>query len=421
MSRNLFAVLLAVFVFSLPVILLSSCKGKTFGSPDLHRPVAIAGIEPGPYYADNPVHFFDNGSYDPDRGSISSYQWDWNNDKVWDEEGKDVTHTWDAPGEYYVLFRVTDDDGETDTIDKPIEIIVGLSLPPVAQATADPTEQMNGEPVHLSASGSYDPDGGSISTYEWDFENDGIFDAQGVEVTHAWDIVGTYSVQLKITDDEGETDTLDQPLEITIYGGNPANAVDVTPPWLNFSPRGVCIDGNYAYVAADVNGLHIFDITDPVNPVWVNSIDTPGWAYDVAVSNGYAYVADYDSGLQIIDIDPIESAHIVNFLVPLGSVVSVAVANGYAYIAGGCDFKIVDVNPPESASIIKSLDMLSASDVVVLNGYAYVTDGERGLHIIDVKQPDSAYIVQSVVTRNAAGVVVANGYAYVADYELACI
>jgi len=31
--------------------------------------------------------FYDDGSYDPDGGLIVKYEWDWNNDLVFDEEG----------------------------------------------------------------------------------------------------------------------------------------------------------------------------------------------------------------------------------------------------------------------------------------------------------------------------------------------
>ena len=115
--------------------------------------------------------------------------------------------------------------------------------------------------------------------------------------------------------------------------GVPINPVDVTPPWLNFYQEAVCVDGNYAYIAAGVNGLHLFAISDPVNPVWVNRVDTPDEAYGVAVAGGYAYVADYKSRLQIIDIKPPESAYIVKEVDTPSIAVEVAVSGGYAYVA----------------------------------------------------------------------------------------
>ena len=162
------------------------------------------------------------------------------------------------------------------------------------------------------------------------------------------------------------------------------NPADVTPPWLNFSPCDVFIDGNYAYIAGDVNGLHIFDVSNPLNPIWVNRVDTPGSAEGVYVTGGYAYVADDWGGLQIIDVEPPESASIVKTVDTPGKIYGVLVSGGYAYVADGSSgLQIIDVEPIGSASIVKSVYTSGpAEGVYVTGGYAYVADWYGGLRII---------------------------------------
>ena len=55
-------------------------------------------------------------SNDPD-GSLTLYEWDWNNDSVYEEyyATPTVTHSWTQAGNYSVTVRVTDNDGETST------------------------------------------------------------------------------------------------------------------------------------------------------------------------------------------------------------------------------------------------------------------------------------------------------------------
>jgi PKD repeat protein len=80
---------------------------------------------------------------------------------------------------------------------------------PVAQFTYSPNPLDNpghpieGEPITFDASTSYDPDGGVIDVYEWDFgdETSGL----GQIVDHSYDSAGSYMVNLTVTDDEGET------------------------------------------------------------------------------------------------------------------------------------------------------------------------------------------------------------------------
>ncbi len=90
------------------------------------------------------------------------------------------------------------------------------NVPPVAMANAYPNLQMMGQPVQFEDDGSYDPDGGSIVKYEWDWDNNGVYDDEGASVSHTWESPGEYYVQLRVTDDEGSTGTLDIPLAVSI-------------------------------------------------------------------------------------------------------------------------------------------------------------------------------------------------------------
>ncbi len=180
----------------------------------MHPPIAMADFVPDPPVLGEDVTFSDDGSYDPDGGILTKFEWDWENDGIFDEEGAEVTHSWDVASVYYVQYRVTDDEGETNTLDEPLEISFGF-VPPVAIAEFEALEFAICEPVYFYGSESYDPDGGEIVKYEWDWENDGTFDDEGANLQHIWYIPDTYDVQLRVTDDEGQTDILDEPLQVS--------------------------------------------------------------------------------------------------------------------------------------------------------------------------------------------------------------
>lgn len=61
----------------------------------------------------------------------------------------------------------------------------------------------------VNASSSVDPDG-RVVAYQWDWTSDGTFDAEGMEAEHVYEKVGTYNVTLKVTDNDGMTDTMRQ-------------------------------------------------------------------------------------------------------------------------------------------------------------------------------------------------------------------
>jgi immune inhibitor A len=80
--------------------------------------------------------------------------------------------------------------------------------PPTAVAQAKPTEVDAGEEVTFDGSASFDDvQPASELDYEWDFEGDGTFDANGQTVTHAYDAAGTYEATLRVTDAGGLSDT----------------------------------------------------------------------------------------------------------------------------------------------------------------------------------------------------------------------
>jgi hypothetical protein len=183
---------------------------------------------------------------------------------------------------------------------------------------------------------------------------------------------------------------------------------------------GVAVSGGYAYVAAYLSGLAIINIDPPESAYIIKAVDTPGVARGVAASAGYAYVADYESGLQIIDIDPPESAYIVKSVDTPGQASGVAVSGRYAYVAdGSLGFQIIDIESPESAYIVQSVFTADPSNgVAVSGGYAYVVNGNisPGLQIVDIEPPESAYIVKTVhIPVGATEVAVSDGFAYVAD------
>ena len=222
----------------------------------------------------------------------------------------------------------------------------------------------------------------------------------------------------------GGSDSAEAPQDAASF-----NPVDITPEWLNISVRSMCVDGTYCYVAGGPNGLHIFDISDPSNPVWINKVampmepggeTSPGEAIGVAVSGGYAYVAAGFSGLVIVDIDPPESASVVKIIPAPVVAQGVDVSDGYAFVVSGVGgLHIIDIDPPESASVVKTVDMPAIADrVAVSGGYAYVADGLGGLQVVDIDPPDSASIVTTVPTPGLAqGVDVSGPYAYVADFD----
>ncbi len=86
----------------------------------------------------------------------------------------------------------------------PVEVVF-VDHEPVAMPDAWPLPQTVSKPVQFFENGSYDPDGGDIVKWEWDWESDGTYDAEGELVSHTFGIPGDHEVNMRVTDDEGST------------------------------------------------------------------------------------------------------------------------------------------------------------------------------------------------------------------------
>jgi glucose/arabinose dehydrogenase len=106
-----------------------------------------------------------------------------------------------------------------------------VNQPPVANATANPSSGLTPLAVSFDGSGSSDPEGDTL-TYEWDLDGDGAYngsnDSTAAEPTYEYTSKGNYQVGLRVTDGQGASDTLDQPL--TISAGNTAPTATIGSP-----------------------------------------------------------------------------------------------------------------------------------------------------------------------------------------------
>jgi VCBS repeat-containing protein len=196
-------------------------------------PVAEAN---GPYNigVGEPLSLDGSGSQDPDApaDSIAAYEWDTSGENNFGPPSPSpiFTMSWEdlylsrngsiligVP--FAITLRVTDSNGATDTAST---MVMALNSPPIANA-GGPYEITIGEPLSLDASGSIDPDlpCDSIVRYEWDTNDDGIFESSTVnpvfvvswEDYWAWRngqiVIGQpMTLTLRVTDGHGAADTV---------------------------------------------------------------------------------------------------------------------------------------------------------------------------------------------------------------------
>jgi PKD repeat protein len=176
----------------------------TISSGGNQLPVADVG---GPYIGNegSSITFDASGSYDPD-GDPLVYQWDFDNDGIWDTEWSSIpTASYTSGDDWSGTAMVEVSDGELTDTDT-ASVTVNNVAPTADLGNDGPKDE--GSAVTVSFSNQYDPGTSDTFTYSFDWDNDGTYDVvdqAGASAQHTWydEGTGTYTVKGMIKDNDG--------------------------------------------------------------------------------------------------------------------------------------------------------------------------------------------------------------------------
>jgi hypothetical protein len=191
----------------------------------------------------------------------------------------------------------------------------------------------------------------------------------------------------------------------------------------------VYIDGDYAYVTNEGEGLKVVNITDPTNPYVIGTYVTNSTAQSVYVDGDYVFIADYKGIPQqyknflILDVtnptNPIHLGNCTTNLVVGDAARDVVVVGDTAFVAndqGGVS--VVNVADPSNPIRIVEKDTAgTAINLAVSGDYVYVADGTKGLVVIDISNtlvPTIAATYNTSISF-ATNIIVEGNFAYVVD------
>lgn len=155
-------------------------------------------------------------------GSISNWQWDLNNDGLYDEaSGSSVSNNFGNAGTYVVGLLVTSDQGCQATTNQNVTVD---PMPTVSFSAAD---VCLGDQTELTASSSVSS--GQVTGYAWELNGNGLFDdANGISINNQFISDGNYQIGLRVTSDQGCANDTFQLVTIAPH------------PYVNFSFDNAC-------------------------------------------------------------------------------------------------------------------------------------------------------------------------------------
>jgi large repetitive protein len=229
-------------------------------------PNGVVSAAPTTAQPNQTITFSAAASTDSGSGSIAKYEWDKDGDGTYETDTLTTASTTNAfadSGFHTVGLRVTDNCGAQDFASA--SVFVNNTLP-TASFTVTPNPAGIGATVTFNGAASSDT-GGSIASYAWDFEGDDVFDATTTTATttHVYPTSGQYTPQLRVTDNDGGTQTTFRSLKVNAKPTASFSYLPVTPlinsPVTFNGASSSDPDGSVASYAWDLDGDGTYEAT----------------------------------------------------------------------------------------------------------------------------------------------------------------
>jgi len=248
---------------------------------------------------------------DASTGTISSYAWDFDNDGTVDSTEQNPIYTYTAAGNYTVNLTVANTDGSDSEV-KTEYIVVSEPLPgaPVANFTANVTSGTAPLDVQFT-----DASTGTVSSYAWDFDNDGTVDSTEQNPIYTYTAAGNYTVNLTVSNDGGsdsevktEYIVVSEPLPgapVANFTATPTSGD--APLTVNFTDASTGTISSYAW---DFDNDGTVDSTDQ-NPIYTYTA-AGNYTVNLTVSNAGGSDSEVKTEYIVVS-EPLPGAPVANF------------------------------------------------------------------------------------------------------------
>jgi len=188
--------------------------------------------------------------------------------------------------------------------------------------------------------------------------------------------------------------------------------------------RAIVLEDTLAYLAQADLGLWIVDVSDPLTPRLLGSVDT-AMAFDLVIRDGRAWIADFGFGLVAADVtDPEHPRIVAGVETESASVRALALDGDYAYLVSEDGrLQLIDISNPGAPKFAGHLEFPSVMRDVAIDGHFAYLATEMGLMVADVSDPMAPTFVGMACEGVAAGVMVdgATNRIFVANGNLTVI
>jgi hypothetical protein len=165
-------------------------------------------------------------------------------------------------------------------------------------------------------------------------------------------------------------------------------------PTIGLPRGGIFASGNYVYVVTVVDGVQVFDVSDPTSPVNTGTcpLDPGNLAWNSAKSGNLIFAALGNGGMMVVDVSNPSNPFVAGSY--NGVTTGVWVANGYAYVvAYNSGLHVLDISNLSNITQVGFCQITGLPYRVQVQGtYAYLGNAYSpggGINVVDVTVPSN--------------------------------
>ena len=180
----------------------------------------------------------------------------------------------------------------------------------------------------------------------------------------------------------------------------------------------VAAGGNRAYVADEVGGLRILDVSDPTRPYELGGIDSTEIVVETAIAkDSFAYIGwDQPPFLRTVDVTDPRNPKTAGGCRIVNPPADVVLRDSLLYVAQAFRFQVVNVARPREPALVGSCTIgdMTTCGLALWDTFAYV-NAIPGLWILSIANPAAPRVIDTAGGRrlNAIGVAVRDTVAFI--------
>lgn len=202
----------------------------------------------------------------------------------------------------------------------------------------------------------------------------------------------------------------------------PVQIVDIRDPAnpqalseIDVYPEYVCAEGDDLLIVAG-DSMHVFDISDPSRPVFIDRIRLPSWMRygQFEVVDGQVYVKRF-GWVWAFDLrDALNGKHKVTMLLEHAPSGIFLIEDGFMYVAGyDRGLAVYDLREPQNVIEAYRENSVGVNDLKLVGSTLYLANDRRGVRVVDVTDPYDPVTIDALSSNyDSMQVWMNDGYIY---------